>query len=547
MFSEQSAAMQAGVDKIERFVCRIESALTRRPSVSVLVLSLVFLACASLKARRNMFWFDEVLTFYVAALPSFDAIWKALIAHAESGTPLSHLVAKASGDIFGWTTFGLRVPAIAGYLAMMLCVYSVVRRYAGPVYATIGALSGFMTYAPSYAVQARPYGLVLGLSGIALVCWQQASSRLRRLAIAGLFLSLAMAVSLHYYAVLSLAAIGFGELIRACRRRRVDWPVCTALVLATAPLFFLLPLIHANRALGQGEFSNYAPAKLSYAVETTKLFYLPGNGLLWAAFTLTVGICILVFDQPKAQTAMAFQVPPLHELVAWAVMLVAPVEVLILGQLVTRVFHPRYGIVTIIGFSILLPLCLQRLFRGSRASALAALLVLILCFGAWYKRGYATDHSVEKLNGSLTLWQRTSNITRLPIVVADPLLFLPLAQGGSKDLRDAVVYMPDVKEASRYKVVTAPDYSLVALRGIAPLNMPTFADFTGSHRRFLVFWDNSASDWFVPKLRGMGAKLRLCATFDSSLLFVVDLPESDAPQADRGLALSADSACAQNE
>jgi Dolichyl-phosphate-mannose-protein mannosyltransferase len=493
-----------------------------------------------------MFWFDEVLTFYVASLPR-SAIWKALIAHAESGTPLSHLVAKISANIFGWTPFGLRVPSIAGYLAMMLCVYAIVRRYAGPIYAMIGAFASFMIYAPSYAVQARPYGLLLGLSGVALLCWQRVSSGLRWLAIAGLFLSLATAVSLHYYAVLSLAAIGFGEIVRTFRRRRMDWAVWTALALAMAPLALLLPLIHANRMLGRGEYSNFSPATLSHAVENAKLFYLPGNGLLWAAFALTAGICLLVFDKPKPQSAISFPVPALHEMVAWAAMLLAPVEVLILGQLVTRIFHTRYGIVTVIGFSILLPLCLQRISRGSRGAALAELLVLILCFGAWYKQGYATDHSVENLNRSLTRWQQTANISRLPILVADPLAFLPLAQGGSKDVRSAVVYTPDGNEASGYKVIAAPDYSLMALRGIAPLNLPTFADFTSSHRRFLVLWDNSTADWFVPKLRGMGAALRLCGMLDSSLLFLVDLPERDAPHGDRGPTLVADSACAQNE
>ena len=87
MFREQFATMESSVRTLERFGHRIESALTRNRWASVWLLSSVFLACASMKARRGMFWFDEVLTFYIAALPSFSAIWKALIAHAESGSP----------------------------------------------------------------------------------------------------------------------------------------------------------------------------------------------------------------------------------------------------------------------------------------------------------------------------------------------------------------------------------------------------------------------------------------------------------------------------
>jgi hypothetical protein len=473
-----------------------------------------------------MFWFDEVLTFYLAALPNFRVLWRALTAHAESGSPVFHLITKLSADMFGWTTFGLRVPAIVGYLTMMLCVYFIVRRYAGSLYAAIGALSGFLTFAPFYATEARPYGLLLGLSGIALVCWQQASGHFRWLAILGLFLSLVAAVSLHYYAVLSLAAIGFGELVHAWRRRRLDWSVCGALAFATTPLFLFLPLIRANTILAQ---SGYAPVTLSYSVHNTEVFYLPVNGVLWTPFVVVAGICILVFGQREAHPLATFEVPPVHELAAWSALLLAPVEVFITGRLVTGVFDSRYGIVSIIGFSILLPLCLQRLFRGSRAAALAELLVLILCLGIWYVRHMGPQRWAEDLNASLVSWVRTSKTSRLPIVVANPTMFLPLAQGGAKELRDVVVYTPDGHAASQYISVTTADYNLEGLRGVTPLNMPTFAGFASSHQRFLVLSDNSPLDWIVPKLLSMGAELRLCAVFDSNSLLLVGLPETTAP------------------
>ena len=196
--------------------------------------------------------------------------------------------------------FGLRSPAIVGYLTMMVCVYFIVRRYGGPLYAAIGSLSGFLTYAPFYATDARPHVLLLGLSSIALVCWQQASRHFRWLAIPGLFLSLAMAVSLHYYAVLTFAAIGFGELVRARRRRRMDWPVWVALILATTPLLFFLPLIRANKILAQG---GYAPATLSEFVYQTIFFYLPGGGLLWAAFCSSPAFAFLFSADEKDGSA----------------------------------------------------------------------------------------------------------------------------------------------------------------------------------------------------------------------------------------------------
>jgi hypothetical protein len=66
------------------------------------------------------------------------------------------------------------------------------------------------------------------------------------------------------------------------------------------------------------------------------------------------------------------------------VLLLTPVEVFMAGKLLTGIFHVRYAIVTLIGFSILLPLGLHLLFRGSRAAALVTVAFLVLCFGAWY-------------------------------------------------------------------------------------------------------------------------------------------------------------------
>jgi len=179
--------VDASIGTLEQLGYRVESALVRKPWVSVFVPVLVFLACTSVPAFRRRLWFDEILTEYIAALPSFGAIYKALAAHAESSPPLFHLVSKLSGTTLGWSALGLRFPAIAGYLAMILCVYFVVRRYTGPLYAAIGALSSYLTKAPYYSTEARPYGLLLGLSCIALVCWQLAARyRVRRLALAHL-------------------------------------------------------------------------------------------------------------------------------------------------------------------------------------------------------------------------------------------------------------------------------------------------------------------------------------------------------------------------
>jgi hypothetical protein len=55
-----------------------------------------------------------------------------------------------------------------------------------------------------------------------------------------------------------------------------------------------------------------------------------------------------------------------------------------------------------------------------------------------------------------------------------------------KNLGHAVVYIADPKQALRYTGLAAANYNLTALRGMAPLNLPTYRDFTDSRRQSLV-------------------------------------------------------------
>ncbi len=67
-----------------------------------------------------------------------------------------------------------------GYLVMMLCIFFIVRRYTTPVYALIAVLASYLTRVPAFAIEARPYGLLLGLSSLALLSWMRATERRNR-------------------------------------------------------------------------------------------------------------------------------------------------------------------------------------------------------------------------------------------------------------------------------------------------------------------------------------------------------------------------------
>jgi hypothetical protein len=92
--------------------------------------------------------------------------------------------------------------------------------------------------------------MVLGLSGIAVVCWDLASvARWRPIALLGLPLCLAGATATHLYAILMIVPLAMGELARTWERRRVDWLVWVGLLPALLMFVPGNPIIAKIRGL----------------------------------------------------------------------------------------------------------------------------------------------------------------------------------------------------------------------------------------------------------------------------------------------------------
>ncbi len=511
---------KAAAFRLEHLAVQVESWATRQPIASAAIFIFPFLVGGVIHAARRPLWFDEILSEYIAALPNLRAIWTVLLARTETTPPLFHVITRICGNIFGWSPLGLRLPALSGLVAMTLCVYFILRPYVGPLYAFLGALSRYLTGVAPYESVVRPYGLWLGLTALALLSWQRAAANRRRgLALAGLCLSLAAAQGVHYYAFLSFTAIGLGELARTWSRRRVDWLVWIALIVSFVPIVFFTPLIRANMALKEGYFDRATSA--AALVGALREIYLP-NGILQAIFVIIAVVSIIAIDRvpPKGSAR-----PPLHEVVAWVALFLAPAFALAVGRFVTNVFVPRYSLITILGFSLLLPFVLQRVLGGSRAAALA--LIFVLIGGISYPLPF---RRVKPTSAQLLKWLDNADPERLPLVIADPLEYLQLAHDSAgQGFTRNVLYVPDPSHALHYTGVTTPDYNLLGLSLTGRVNLADYTEFVYSHPRFLLLWyQPSHSTWIVAKLREDGASLTLRKYLGAQLLFTV---QSQAGQA----------------
>jgi 4-amino-4-deoxy-L-arabinose transferase-like glycosyltransferase len=150
-------------------------------------------------------------------------------------------------QVLGANAFAQRLPALAGFLLMQICLFFFVRNLVGDRAGLVAAAFPALTATLFYAVEGRPYGLMLGLYALAFCCWQVASRRetARGWALVGLAFAIAATINAHYFGVLLLVPICSAELWRTLARRKFDWPMCLAIAAGMAGFFASRPFLQA--------------------------------------------------------------------------------------------------------------------------------------------------------------------------------------------------------------------------------------------------------------------------------------------------------------
>ncbi len=196
-------------------------------------------------AASKPFWYDEVSTVIVARQPSISAIWKALARPADGQPPPFFLVERAAAALLHNPQIGFRLPAICGFVCTLVCVFFFVKRRSGAPYALLCTSTLLLTVAYStYAIEARPYSLLVACIALALLCYQQAPDWLW-LVLMGF--SLAGAEASHYYAIFALVPLGLAEIALSLKTRRLRPGVWLALACGLLPLVVFWPLLRGQK------------------------------------------------------------------------------------------------------------------------------------------------------------------------------------------------------------------------------------------------------------------------------------------------------------
>ncbi len=329
--------------------------------VTLLVTSLLSL---TLSANR-LLWQDEFLSFYSDSRPTALGVIDVQLHHPISlDPPTYHLLSHLAMTAIGPSAIALRLPALAGFLLMEIALFILVRRIAGSRAGVIAAMLPMLTASFRYATEGRPYGWLLGLYAAAFACWYIAAKRspMRGMALAGMAVSIALAITSHYFGLLIMVPLVFAELARIRQQRGIDWPMAIAMVIGSAAILVDVPF---QRALAPYR-THYYISQVSARSVTQGYRELFIRYTTWPMF-IQRAIALVMVVATLALIAAAwrrYRTRPADEPAAlWAGLIgfaVLPFFGFLLGRFVTHTMEVRYVIATLLAFAIALALVLQR-------------------------------------------------------------------------------------------------------------------------------------------------------------------------------------------
>jgi hypothetical protein len=497
----------------------------RHPAWLIGLVSIVYFAIVLTLGGTKQFWNDELFTYYISRMPGMADVWRALLTGTEQLPPLFFVVTRFFTALFGHGYSGFRMPETFGYWVMMLCLYSFVSRRSSAAYGLAAMIFPLITGALDYSYEARPYGVVLGFIGLALLCWQRATEAARRTGVlVGLSLSLAGALSCHYYAVLAFIPLVLGEAVRLRNRKRVDLPVLIAIAAGFAPLTLFAPLIFAAH-----RYSSTFWAKPQWSNIPGFYYYLLGPALLVLACVPAV-LALASVASEKAHEGQSAQTPelPQHEIAVALGFALIPLAAVILAKLVTGAFTYRYALPAVIGISIVFAWSLFVAAERRPGPGLTIALLGICLFVLNGARSYRQLTAAAVSSQSTLRFLLDRSVEGLPVIVSDPHVFFELSHLGGDRGAPWLTYLADRDLALQHTGTDTVELGMLNFKNWAPLRVEDFSQFVNAQPRFLIYGFDAPYAWVFQELRKKGWAFSIAGMNGGQLLFLATRPGSQA-------------------
>jgi len=468
-------------------------------------------------AGRKRFWYDELTTFHIAGLQSFGDVWSAL-KEGLDGMPagfygMMWLVRMVPGD----PHIILRLPSLAGYLLALLAVWFFLR-YRLPAEAAICglfvlSLSPFRTY----SLEARPYALMVGLVAAAAVCWQRIGAR--RWATPLLGLSLALAVSAHYFAILSIGAFVAAEAIVWLRTRVLRPGVWIACAAGLIPFLLALPVLVSFR----GAYGKTFWARPTWLTPfQTYGSYLDMDLKPSLVLIIFLGLTALVALSAKRRGSPGADdksILPPEEIALILALLVYPAFLAMLTKIAGSGYVPRYGLPGVIGVAAGLVVAVRANWPASGCLAAAMLAAFFYQAG-----GDIRNLPSEKATSADRRWTRLEAQCRsmpdAPVVIGSGLSFPEAVEYSTPALGKRLLEVVDPAEAVRILDTDTVDQANIRYARYFQLRVVSRDLFESSPRTFFLY-SGGGYDWFTRYATEKGYDLKLLWSDAANALYLV--------------------------
>jgi hypothetical protein len=465
-------------------------------------------------AASRPFWYDELCTVGVARPASISGLWNAFRGAKDSNPPLFYLIEHIARKLTGNELVAYRLPSIAAFGCVLWCIFAVIRKGNDSAVGFVCSSALLLTplYRP-YAIEARPYGMVVACIAVALFCYQRAPRWPWMLLMA---ISFATAESLHFYALFGFVPFAVSEAALFFRTRQLRLSVWFALGLGLVPLAVSWPQLKSLKEFYGAHF--WALPSLARTASAYALF-LKTFAPIAVAIVVVLSIVALrtMSEEPRDSS---------HEHWLGFALLGVPVVAFIAIKIAHGGFVERYVLLAILGVPLTLAYTL-RMF-GKRSVALLAVFVLVgvaLQEGYFWKAESGAFGSFVSPADSAERLASSSASNYLPIVISDGHDYVPIAYYATSEWRKRFVAVVDPEKSAVYSGSDSLDKQLADLQCCLPLHVYDFADFARDNPRFLLYSGGGEWDWWPDSLLDDGYSLQVLSAEKNHRLYLASLKE----------------------
>ena len=452
-----------------------------------------------IQARGKYIWHDEVYTILGSRLPVLT-LWRASLDGLDLSPPLNTVITRFVHAITGEGHVASRLPPMLGFLTAVVIVFVLLRRKANVVVALGAVMLLCLTPAWRYAIEARGYGLAVGLFALAIYGWSEAARGrhpARHLAL--MAIALAAGVWTHYYFVLAFVPIAAAELARQIVNRRFDAGPWAAFTLAVAGT---LPLVSLARVAGGQRSTFWARSEMPGAADLYSFFFkgLAPYRLAFAALAV-IAIVELVRRSRTRQWPRRLSVP---DVVLCVMCLAVPAAAALLGNF-TQVLTERYVVFAAAGLALAVPLLVWMILPPEGVGdwiGAGALAVAFVAFSVPIIRDRQPPPNqlrdrpvlVDMLKGSA------------PVAMTGGVAYLEMWYYASDEMRPHAVYLADPTGQRRDTKTDTVDRGYLALGRWSPVPIIRITEYMKTHQHFWLY--SFGSNWAERSLRRAGATLK---------------------------------------